>query len=70
MTYCIQRVGELVVSAGGGGGGTRDSLEHILQQKIKMVMLLLTFIANKTIIKIVKSIVSKLHIGYILGKYF
>ena len=63
-------MGELAVSAGGGGGGTRDSLEHILQQKIKMVMLLLTFIANKTIIKIVKSIVSKLHIGYILGKYF
>ena len=46
-------MGELAVSVGGGGGGTCDLLEHILQQKIKMVMLLLTFIANKTIIKVV-----------------
>ena len=53
----MQSVGEgdgrLAVSGGGGGGVTRHLLEHILQQKIKMVMLLLTFIANKTIIKVV-----------------
>ena len=69
----MQKVGEgdgrLAVSGGGGGGVTRHLLEHILQQKIKMVILL-TFNANKTIMKIVKSIVSILHIGYILGKYF
>ena len=60
-------MGELAISAGGGGGGTRDSLEHILQQKIKMVMLLLTFIANKTIIKVVSQFY-QIYIN-VLGKY-
>ena len=46
-------MGELAVS--GGGGGTRDLLENVLYQK-KMVMLLLTFIVNKTIIKVVSQL--------------
>ena len=49
-------MGELAVSGGGGWGGTRDLLEHVLYQKIKMVMLLLTFIVNKTIIKVVSQL--------------
>ena len=43
-------IGDLKVS--GGEGGTRNLLEHVKYQKIKMLMLLLTFIANKTIIKV------------------
>ena len=48
-------MGELAVSGGGGWGGTHDLLENVLYQK-KMVMLLLTFIVNKTIIKVVSQL--------------
>ena len=56
----MQRVGEgdgrISSQWGRGWGGTSGLLEHLLYQKIKMAMLLLTFIANKTIIKVVSQL--------------
>ena len=55
-------MGELAVSGERGWGGTRDLLENVLYQN-KMEMLSLTFIVNKTIIKVVSQF-AQIYINY------